>query len=284
MNKIGLLHPGAMGSSIGAAARAGGGEVYWASENRSAATQERAGKAGLTDADTLSNLIETCDFIMSVCPPAFAVDLARQVTSLGFKGVYLDANAISPARSREIADLMRATDVGYVDGGIIGSPAWEKGTTRLYLAGDLAADVAACFEGSPLDAVVVPGPPGAASALKMVYAAYTKGTTALLGAILAVAEHEGVRKALMDEWSISQPRIADSVALRVQKTTAKAWRFVGEMQEIAETFLSAGLPGEFHKGAEEVYKAQASFKDASEVPQLEEVLKAMLVGGRARQP
>ncbi len=278
MNKIGLLHPGAMGSSIGAAARASGREVYWVSEKRSAATKERAGKAGLSDAGTLSNLVGTCDFIMSVCPPAFAVDLAREVTSQGFKGVYLDANAISPGRSREIADLMRASDVSYVDGGIIGPPAWEKGKTRLYLAGELAADAAACFEGSPLDAVAVAGPPGAASALKMVYAAYTKGTTALLGAILAVAEQEGVRKALMDEWSISQPRIADSVALRVQRTTAKAWRFVGEMKEIAETFRSAGLPGEFHSGAEEIYKRQALFKDAREVPRLEEVLDAMLQG------
>ncbi len=275
MKTIGLLHPGAMGSSIGAAAKAGS-TVCWASENRSASTRERAEKAGLTDVGTLSDMVETCDFIMSVCPPAFAVDVAKEVLSRGFKGIYLDANAISPARSREIAALLKASDVAYVDGGIIGPPAWEKGKTRLYLSGDLAEDVASVFEGSLLDAIPVQGPAGSASALKMVYAAYTKGTTALLGAILAVAEREGVRKELMNEWSISQPQVAESVDVRVRRTTAKAWRFVGEMQEISETFRSAGLPGDFHRGAEEVYKRQAYFKDAPEVPELVEVLNAML--------
>jgi 3-hydroxyisobutyrate dehydrogenase-like beta-hydroxyacid dehydrogenase len=276
MKTIGLLHPGAMGSSIGAAAKASGREVYWVSESRSQATRERAEKAKLSDVGTLSNLVETCDFIVSVCPPAYAVEVARDVIAAGFNGVYLDANAISPGHSREIGEIMKSAGVEYIDGGIIGPPAWENGKTRLYLAGSRAGEASACFKGSPLDVIVLDGPAGAASALKMVFAAYAKGTTALLGAILAVAQHEGVREALMQEWSISFPQLADSVGLKVQRTTAKAWRFVGEMQEISSTFRSAGLPGEFHRGAEEVYRSQALFKDASELPTLEEVLSAML--------
>jgi hypothetical protein len=115
----------------------------------------------------------------------------------------------------------------------------------------------------------------------MTFAAFTKGTTALLGAVLAAADHEGVRDALMREWSISLPQLADSVAPRIRQNTAKAWRFVGEMREIAATFRSANLPGEFHQAAEEIYRRQALFKGADPLPSLTAVLSAILQSGRS---
>ena len=274
---VGILHPGAMGSSIGEAARAGGLGVYWVSMERSHATKERAQKAGLIDAGTLKTLVDRCGLIVSVCPPASAQGVADAVAGFSYSGFYLDANAICPDSSRQIARRMESTGARFIDGGIIGPPAWKEGTTRLYLSGPGAGEVAAIFSGSPLEVIELRGPAGRASALKMTYAAYTKGTVALLGAILAVAEHEGVREALQREWSLSQPALADSAVLTVQRTTAKAWRFAGEMREIAAAFESANLPGGFHKAAEEVYSRQDFFKGYREPPLLEEVLKALLL-------
>jgi len=265
-----------MGSSVGAAAMKAGSSVFWVSDNRSQATAERAEKAGFTDLGALSEVVSRCDLIISVCPPAYAVKVAESVASHGFEKLYLDANAISPSRTKQVSEIAESAGAMFIDGGIIGLPAWEKGTTRLYLSGSRAAEVAECFTGSPLDAIVLDRGVGAASALKMAYAAYTKGTTALLGAILALAEHEGVREYLLKEWSLSLPVLAETAILRVQQDTLKAWRFIGEMKEIAETFSSAELPGDFHRAAAEIFKREASFKDAEGLPHLEDILSCLL--------
>jgi 3-hydroxyisobutyrate dehydrogenase-like beta-hydroxyacid dehydrogenase len=256
--------------------KAGGREVYWVSKGRSAATTERAEKAGFREAANLSEIVGSCGLIISVCPPAAAVDQAKAVCSLNFTGVYLDANAVSPDTSRRIAAEVESSGASFVDGGIIGPPAWNKGTTRLYLSGGQAGSVGEIFTGSLLEAVVMGGPVGSASALKMTYAAYTKGTAALVGAILAVAEHEGVREMLQREWSHSIPELADEAVKRVRRTTAKAWRFEGEMRQIAATFTAAGLPDGFHQAAAIVYARQSHFKDYGKLPSIREVLEATL--------
>jgi hypothetical protein len=133
--------------------------------------------------------------------------------------------------------------------------------------------VAACFNGSPLQARVISDRIGAASALKMGYAAYTKGTTALLTAILGLVEKEGVRADLAQQWG---ENFTNQSVRRVCSNTAKAWRFVGEMQEIAATFRGAGLPGGFHQAAAEVFERLEAFKDQTEPPAIEAVLEALL--------
>jgi hypothetical protein len=117
---------------------------------------------------------------------------------------------------------------------------------------------------------------GAASALKMSYAAYTKGTTALLGAILALTEYEGVRESLMKEWGLSLPQLAESALTRVRQDTLKAWRFIEEMEQIAETFRSAGLPDDFHRAAAEIFRRQALFKTRDSLPSLQEIISSLL--------
>jgi 3-hydroxyisobutyrate dehydrogenase-like beta-hydroxyacid dehydrogenase len=273
---IGILHPGQMGVSIAAAAKKGGHEVLWASEGRSAQTRERAEGATLADAGTLANLVERCELILSVCPPHAAEEVAAQVIAQDFSGRYVDCNAISPDRAKRIGETMAAAGVDFVDGGIIGGPAWKPGTW-LYLSGDGASDVAEVF-GPPLQARAIGTEIGKASALKMCYAAYTKGSTALLCAIVATAERLGVRPELEGQWSRGGSDFAAQTASRVRRVTAKAWRFVGEMHEISDTFQSAGLPGGFHAAAADVYRRIADFKDAPDVPPLEEVIAALLEG------
>ncbi len=199
----------------------------------------------------LAEIVTRSDVIISVCPPHAARDVARQVA--GFRGLYLDANAISPATAGEVAAIVAAGGAGFADGGIIGPPPAAPGLTRLYLSGPRAAEVQALFGGTDVDARVVP-PPGSASAVKMAYASWTKGSAALLLAARALARAEGVEPVLLEEWGISQPGLERRSAAATGSATAKGWRWVAEMEEIAATMAAAGLPDGFHQAAAEIYR------------------------------
>jgi 3-hydroxyisobutyrate dehydrogenase-like beta-hydroxyacid dehydrogenase len=273
--KIGILHPGEMGISVAASAQNSGHEVFWASVGRGEKTRMRAEKQRLTDAGSLADLCKTCSIILSVCPPHIAEDVAKRVIAAGFKGLYLDANAISPQKSKTIGKTIRSAGIDFVDGGIIGTPAWESGQTWLYLSGKRAEEIAACFAKGPLETKVIGDEIGKASALKMCYAAYTKGTTALLCAVIATAESLNMREELFQQWDMDDAGSSRQAAQRVTRVTAKAWRFAGEMDEIAATFNAAGLPSGFHESAAEIFCRMADFKDASTLPELSEVLASL---------
>jgi 3-hydroxyisobutyrate dehydrogenase-like beta-hydroxyacid dehydrogenase len=261
MKTIALLHPGNMGSTIGACAATSGAQVLWASEGRSAASQARAKQLGLVDAVTVGAAVNQSDIVLSVCPPEFAVEVAVKVAAQKFKGIYVDANAVSRATAEEIGAIVTKAGANFVDGGIIGSPVKQAGTTRLYLSGTHAAQIAALFGASMLDARAIGPDPGAASALKVAYAAWTKCTDALILAIRAYADHEGVDQALLEEWAISQPTLAKKCERAAAVAVPKFWRFVGEMNEIAEAFTVAGLPNGFHYAAAQLCERLVDFKD-----------------------
>lgn len=276
MTKIGILHPGEMGTSVAASAINNGHQVYWASENRSDSTRMRAERHGLIKSDSLVELCQSCEIIFCVCPPHAAEDVANLVVEYGFIGYYLDANAVSPQRAIKIGQMMETADIHFVDGGIIGGPVWKPKETFLYLSGKDANIIANCFTNGPLETKIIGDEIGKASALKMCYAAYSKGKTALLAAILAAAESLDVREDLYQQWDTNDPNFSEQVNRRVRRATAKAWRFEGEMHEIASTFQEAGLPSGFYEAAAEVFHRMANFKDSTETPQLEDVLKALL--------
>ncbi len=280
--KMGLLHPGEMGATVGAAARLNDVQVLWASDGRGPETRSRAEEAQLTDVSWLSSLVEHSDIVLSVCPPHAAIAVAKAVAGLQFTGIYVDANAVSPASSRDVQQIVESAGATFVDGGIIGPPALKRGSARLYLSGSDAVRVAACFAQGPLEARVIDGPPGAASALKMTYAAYTKGTAALLIAIRTLAIHEGVDPDLIHEWEISQPDLPKRSAGAVRANARKAWRFSGEMEEIADTFAAAGLPEGFHRAAAEVYRRMSEYKDAAHPPPIQEAAASVLGSAKHR--
>jgi 3-hydroxyisobutyrate dehydrogenase-like beta-hydroxyacid dehydrogenase len=273
---IGILHPGAMGISIAASALRSGHRVCYASEGRSDATRTRAAERNLRDLGTLSKMCAECSFIISICPPHAAEEVASQVIGHGFKGLYLDANAISPQKAKRIGEMLLEAGITFVDGGIIGGPAWTPDETWLYLSGKDAGRVADCFSAGPLEISIIDDEIGKASALKMCYAAYTKGTTALLASILSLAEASNVRAELESQWERDESGFSEQVQRRVRRVTAKAWRFVGEMDEIASTFASAGLPDGFHAAAGDAYRRLAHFKGTQEYPELNDVLSALL--------
>ena len=227
---VGLLHPGEMGAAVGRCLTGQGHTVLWASEGRGPTTAARA--ADFDDVGTVHAVAARADVILSVCPPHAALDVATRAAA-GFRGLYVDANAISPATVRQVAVIVGTG--GFVDGGIIGLPPSEPGRTRLYLSGSRAPEVAALFAGSPLGAHVIaaepgassgPAPVGAASALKMAYAGWTKGTSALILAIRALARAEGVEDALLAEWAMSQPALAARSEGAAASAAAKGWRWI----------------------------------------------------------
>jgi hypothetical protein len=216
---VGLVHPGEMGAAVGARLDA---EVVWCPDGRSEATRARAAAFRGVSWDEL--LAESV-LLLSIVPPHAGLVVARAAP--GFAGVYVDANAISPMRAREIAALHPC----FVDGAIIGGP----DDPQLYLA-----------EAVLPGAHVVSDP----SALKMAFAAWSKGSAAMLLAIERVARHFGVWDDL--PWD---DELRERVARAHRSAEKKGWRWIGEMEEIADSFAAAGAPDGFHRAAAEVYRS-----------------------------
>jgi 3-hydroxyisobutyrate dehydrogenase-like beta-hydroxyacid dehydrogenase len=247
---VGLLHPGEMGSAVGAALRTNGHDVLWASSGRSKDTARRAREADLRDAGSVGALLAEAELVLSIVPPHAASAVASQAA--GFEGVFVDANAISPTTVRDLAPP------SLVDGCIVGPPPRRPGTTRLYLSGEGADAVATLVAGSTVEARIIGGGIGAASALKMTYAAWSKGTAAMILAIRDVARANGVDGPLLAEWGASAPELLERLPQAERSAGAKGWRWIGEMEEIADTFAAAGQPEGFHRAAAQVYRAWAA--------------------------
>jgi hypothetical protein len=220
-----------MGAAVGAAVR---GEVLWASDGRSEATRRRA--AAFTDAGSVEKLVDASDVVLSICPPAIAEELAEEVFGYGFDGIFVEANAISPARMRRIAKLGPRV----VDGSIIAA----KGI-NLYLAGAGSDEVAALFEASEVKAVDLKADLGAASALKMAFGGWNKIAIALTAQAHAIAGAYAV-----DEWLQAEGVPED----RLPRVADRAWRWAPEMEEIAETCAEVGFSDAIPHAAAEFYR------------------------------
>jgi 3-hydroxyisobutyrate dehydrogenase-like beta-hydroxyacid dehydrogenase len=267
MATVGLLHPGEMGAAVGGCLVSVGHEVLWDPAGRSRASTGRALAAGLSGAG-MPALVARSTVILAICPPHAALDVARQVATAGYDGIYVDANAISVATAARVASTVEAGGASYVDGGIIGPPPEVAGYTRLYLSGARASEVRPLLDRSALEARIAEGSPFAASAVKMAYAAWTKGSAALLLAARALARAEGVEQTLLAEWAQSQPALGPQSERSAASAAAKGWRWVAEMEEIAASMAAAGLPPGFHKAAAEIFDraAQSGTADPARVP------------------
>ena len=282
--RIGLLHPGAMGAAVGACFTACGHTVSWVSDIRSQATQARAARAGLLPCMDLAELTHNAELIVSVCPPHAAIEVAQDIAATGYHGRYLEANAIAPSKLRAVDALLSEHQIHLIDGCIIGGPVWPSETldrqTTLHLSGTGADEIAALLAGSPLKTAVLSDQTGDASALKMVFAAFSKGSAALTAEILNVAEQYGVREPLSE--ALGQ-QITAQWHRSLAGTASKAWRFKGEMQEIAETFDAVGAEAGFHQAAAAVYQKLSVHKDWETQPELNSLL-ASLANGKSPKP
>lgn len=250
VTRVGLLFPGEMGALVGAAVQ---GEVLWASEGRSEATAKRAEQAGFRDAGSVSELVAQSEIVLSICPPAIAEEVAAEVFGAGFKGLYVEANAIAPARAERIAESGRC-----IDGSIIASTG-----VNLYLSGasDDVAEAAALFPDGEVTAIPLEGGIGAASALKMAFGGWNKIGVALAAQAYAIAHAYGVEDALAGEGVESQGIVRGS---------AKAWRWAPEMEEVADTASSLGLPDGLGRAAADLFRRWEAHRD--EPAELERLL------------
>ena len=253
MATVGLLHPGEMGAAVGGCLVSVGHQVLWDPAGRSRASTGRALAGGLTGV-SFGQLIAKSSVIFSICPPHAALDVAHQVADAGYAGYYVDANAVSVDTAGQVSAVVTGAGARYVDGGIIGLPPEDAGHTRLYLSGPDAAEISPLFSRSRLDTRIVEGPRYAASSVKMAYAAWTKGSSALLLAARALARASGVESTLLAEWSMSQPALGQKSEQAANSAAAKGWRWVGEMEEIAASMAAAGLPAGFHEAAADIYQ------------------------------
>ncbi|MBL90114.1 MAG: phosphogluconate dehydrogenase [Actinobacteria bacterium] len=258
-----ILHPGEMGISVAAAAIESGHRVLWVSEGRSEKTKKRAEVHNLED---VGHLTEVCgsDIIFSICPPQVAIETAENVSEIGFGGLYVDANAGSPERKRIISEILKRKNIDFVDAGIIGLPAISEGSTRMYVSGERSEEVEKFFSDGFLGVKSIGSEIGKAAALKIAYGAWTKGSSALILAVRAMAKSSGVEEDLLKEWAVSQPNAEAMTLLSASLNPPKAWRFVSEMHEISKTFEAENIPNAFWDAAAEVYERLKEFKDLPE--------------------
>lgn len=286
-----------MGGGVASCLAANGHRLHWVASGRSADTRRRAESAGAVAHESLERGLEALvaaggsAIVLSICPPdnaleiAAAVAIAAAATGRPERIVFVDCNAVAPVTMRAAAAVVAkatAGQVDVVDGGIVGPPPrpvepGRPASTRLFLAGTRATEVAALFEGSSLGTVVLEDADlGSASALKMVYAAWTKGSAALMLEVAAAAGAHGVQDALFAEWGVSKPSLLGQVQRAASLSGPKAWRWKGEMEEIAATFAEKGLPAGMPLGAAEVFRRLADFKDQDPPPSLDEVVAQLL--------
>lgn len=254
---IGILSPGDMGHAVGRALGANGLKVITCLEGRSPRTRQLAEQAGISDVASYAELVEAADMILSIMVPANAKPAAELVAaalqSTGADLIYADCNAVAPQTTHQIAGLI--TDAGgkFVDASIIGGPPHTDYTPRIYAAGPQVERLAD-LNNYGLTIVPMGHDIGQASAIKMCYAALTKGTSALMLELLTAAQALGVYEALLDEFSNSQAANKERMERGLPGVPPKSRRWVGEMEEIAQTFADVGLTANILTGAADMYR------------------------------
>jgi 3-hydroxyisobutyrate dehydrogenase-like beta-hydroxyacid dehydrogenase len=223
---------------------------------------------------TLEDVVRAADILLSVAPPGEAEAIARTVRTFPTAAIYADLNAVSPQTAVRIAPD--------TDGSISGPPPWRAGTTRVYLSGPRAAEVAA-LPWTRVELVVVGKEIGTASAVKMCTASVYKGTVALLAHALLTANEHGVLEHVLADLGALADDAGDSIA----RATTKSARYVPEMREIAATQAAAGLPRELFDGVAAVYEALAGRALARRAPEeidgaltVDDALDLLSAGGR----
>jgi 3-hydroxyisobutyrate dehydrogenase-like beta-hydroxyacid dehydrogenase len=267
---VGILSPGDMGHAIGRVLVAHGLKVITCLEGRSERTRQLSKLAGIEAVADYEQLVSDAYMILSVMAPAqaknAAVLVSQALKNTGSKIIYVDCNAIAPATVRKIGEMIIAAGSRFVDAGIIGSPPNPKSFTRFYASGEDAGEFLELSKFG-LDIRIIGHEIGQASGLKMVYAASTKGNSALSIELLVAAWRMGLFETLIEEFKLSQADKLASLSQGLQTVPSKSKRWVGEMEEIAKTFESLGLTPRILEGAADLFRFVSENPVASETPE-----------------
>jgi len=264
---VAIISPGDMGHAVGRALVEHGLDVITCLAGRSDRTRKLAELGKFRDLPTLEAMVSEADLVLSIMPSSAALDTARLVAqamaSVGKKRPYADCNAVSPETTRRIGREISRVGADYIDGGIIGQPPGKGVPTRFFVSGE-RTDIVTELNGKGIDVRPIGAEIGRASAIKMCYAALTKGTNTLYTAVLVAAEVMGLTDELRKELLYSQQAAYKQMQARVPGLPPDSGRWIGEMHEIAATFEAAGVTPKFHQGAAEVYTLLASTPLAAE--------------------
>lgn len=270
IKNIGVVSPGDMGQAVAMRLKACGYAVHTALDGRSLRTRELAAKAGLLDCGSMDQLVATCDIILSILNPGAAVDKAREVAAAiragGKRTVFVDCNAIAPQTVREIDAIIRQAGGSFIDAGIVGPPPRGGARTRIYVSGPQAA-LLSVIKDEHLDIRIAGERIGDASAIKMCYAAYTKGAVALGVEMMMAAHKLGVGQALDAEMQESIADVRKWILSRSTTMPPKAYRWVPEMLEIAKTFEGVGMTPRMLLGAADMFELIAASPLGRESPE-----------------
>ena len=252
---IGLIGLGEMGSEIGRYLVMNDLEVISVYEGRSEISKQRASKYKIRDAGSIEQFCKISDLVISIIPPDKAVETANLYTSYKNKDgqIYCDLNAISTITAKKIKLLLGEKKIDYVDGAIMGGPPTENYSPRIYLSGKLSEKLN-FLNGKGIELMVLKGSDFKASATKMVYASITKGSKALVAGALIAAKKNNVYDELMEELKYSEEYFSLVAKNQIPSIKHKAYRWVGEMNEISLTYKESGLTGGFHSEAANVYE------------------------------
>jgi 3-hydroxyisobutyrate dehydrogenase-like beta-hydroxyacid dehydrogenase len=258
---VAIMAQGTMGAGVGRRLNERGATVRTLLFGRSEASAGRARAAGMQPAADERQLLSGADYFLSILPPDQAEGLASRLApalqSLPVKPIYVDCNAVSPQTAERIAAIVEPTGAAFVDGGIIGGPPRDGYSPAIYSSGP-AAERTKPIAGYGIDWRIIDGPIGAASGLKMSYAGITKGTTAIAAAMLLGADRFGCAEALIAELQSSQPEMLGRMKKSIPGMYDKAYRWVGEMEEISD-FLDANAPSsEMYRGIARLYEFLAA--------------------------
>jgi 3-hydroxyisobutyrate dehydrogenase-like beta-hydroxyacid dehydrogenase len=267
---VAILSPGDMGHAVGAVLQRGGLNIVTCLRARSERTRRLASEAGIVELADLEALVVEADIVLSILPPAAAhhaaTELAAAIRHTGARPIVADCNAVAPDTVVEISRIIESAGGRFLDASIIGRPpTWGTTGTRIYVAGPNAAQLEILREHG-LDVRTIGPAIGEASGLKMCYAAVTKGLTALAAQQQAVAAALGLSALLRQELELSQPSLLAWMMKMVPDLPPKAARWVGEMEEIAATFQSVGVPPTMMSGAAEFFGLAAATSLGYEVP------------------
>lgn len=257
INSVGILSPGDMGSGVGDVLHQHGLRVLTCLAGRGGDSRKRAEAVGIEDVPDLEVLVRECDIILSIVPPSVAGAVADQVAAAvratSAELLYADCNAVAPGTVRAISQTLLEAGARFADAGIIGGPP-NRSTNRTYASGPGARELEALREFG-LDIRVLDGKVGQASGLKCCYAAMTKGLQALGAELLTAAKLLGVEEDLRAEQNLGAElaSVRRFVERALPNMPPKAYRWIGEMEEIARCFEEVGLPGRLMLGAADVY-------------------------------
>ena len=250
---VAVVAQGAMGAGVGARLVERGLHVITSLAGRSLASVERSRAAGMVAVSDQE--CAQADIFLSICPPSDALALAEKMAAFIARGdkkpIYVDCNAVSPPTKLVIGNAILRAGSPFVDVGIIGLPPKEGYSPFLHASGPDAAKFGVLSDFG-IKVNVMEGPIGAASALKMSYAGITKATTAVGSMMMLAAIRAGVAEELRGELDRSHPALVANFKRAVPDMFDKAYRFVGEMQEIAD-FVGEDRP------ARQMYQAIADF-------------------------